>query len=867
MAYTPTTQLPDLAYFQWSQPDAPKPRLAAPLTATATTLTFTSAPLDYAGAVITKGFIMNIRSASGYTENVYVPAGALSVDGLTATGCVRGVRLEGLDYTTGDADLAIPHLQGEMVSCNVAGVWGSIITSVLRGNSVATGGVQFDIGDGTDNTVTLRWKNASTTIGWLRKNHSTGKVQYSNDGAAWVNIDSVSASNLVQVTANDTTPGYLSDKITAGTGIVKTVLNPGANESLEIEADLTVGAIDDHEIYIPAYMTGGAAPETNIAIWDSVTNGSFRLTLNGTAYNVDGINFNSPAVVSMAEVATRIQTALQTATSSTTTVTWTGTVFLITSTNTTSASQVSVLTTSTGTVGTDISGAGAGTYMDSETGRGTATAAVLDPGADDGKIVKLSDGYVQDGNFNYVFLRNHWTEWLYAPEDAVLGDAITAGDISGNTNLVYQSPTDGKWYKVTSTNATWYYPLGLALEAGSANDTGKRILLKGRYSRAFSAINPTFSDTGGSTTAINSDTGADYARWFTVDNTNAPECVISGAGTLYLGSTGSPTGGVRIDLALEQNMEQVGGGATNRPAALPPTSDGQFTGGILGTTTVAHGSITPAGASTAFDFGSAITISANSRVYLIVSPVSAVAGANIYTTLGGGAFANNGTNDETWFTSSGPTVGTWTLTVTSTSSLGYSVKAYNGTNGGWGLYGSGGWNPVIGEVISSTEIYFDPRRTAYAGGGGAWRGKQTAYVANSLTNVTTNFCPNMVQVTGTTQNIIYSQFTGSITGRNSDGQSNRFRAICASSSGSTFPLNSGTLTSFTVANAQLSPMKTNRDGDSANNLLTQNVLYCVRRERGFYAYPGYPDGTLDGMNGGSTGDPDVAQIQNFVAFQ
>jgi len=75
------------------------------------------------------------------------------------------------------------------------------------------------------------------------------------------------------------------------------------------------------------------------------------------------------------------------------------------------------------------------------------------------------------------------------------------------------------------------------------------------------------------------------------------------------------------------------------------------------------------------------------------------------------------------------------------------------------------------------------------------------------------------------------------------------------------------LTSFTVANAQLSPMKTNRDGDSANNNLTQNVLYCVRRERGFYAYPGYPDGGLDGIDAGSTGSPEVGQIQNFVAFQ
>lgn len=866
MAYTPTTQLPDLAYFQWSTPTAPKPRLAAPLSATDTVLTFTAAPKDYAGAVITKGFIMNIRSADNYTENVYVPPGALSVDGLTATGCVRGVRLEGLDYTTGDSSLAVSHLQGEAISCNVAGVWGSIITSVLRGNSVATGGVQFDIGNGTDNTVTLRWKNSSTTIGWLRKNHSTGKVQYSNDGSSWVNIDSVSASNLVQVTSADTTPSYLNDKITAGTGITKTVLNPGGNETLEIAADLTVGAIDDHLIYTPAYMTGGAAPETNIAIWDSVTDGSLRLTLNGTAYNIDGIDFNDPPVVSMAEVAERIETALQAATSSTTTVDWTGTRVLITSTNTTSASAVSVLTTSTGTVGTDISGAGAGAFLDSDAGNGTATAAVLDPAADDGKVVKLSNGFRQDGNFNYVFLRNHWTEWLYAPEDAVLGDAISAGDISGNTNLVYQSPTDGKWYKVTSTNATWYYPLGLVLEAGSANDTGKRILLRGRYDRAFSSIAPTFSDADGTDLPIATAAATNAGRWWTVDNTNAPEAVISGVGSLYLGYTGAPTEGVRVYLMMEQSKEQATG-VNPCPAGHSPGSTTRFDGAVLATTTIAHGSITAGGASVAFDFGAAVTVPANSRIYLVVNKNGgSMDGANYYFSKGGGAF--NQTNHR-WLASGSdlPTLGTWSLTSTSTPALGYSVKAYNGTNGGWGLYGSGGWNPVIGEVISSTEIYFDPQMKNYGGGTGAWRGAVASFVASFLMNVTTNFCPNMVEVSGATMNLLYGSFKGMCRGRNVDNNSNIVTSQCVSAAGDTLPIGTGTYLTFTPASIAESFMKTNRDGDAATNNFTQNVLYCVRRERGFYSYIGFPDNGGDSLDAGSTGSPDVGQTCIFTASQ
>ena len=58
----------------------------------------------------------------------------------------------------------------------------------------------------------------------------------------------------------------------------------------------------------------------------------------------------------MANVATYIQTALNTATGGTETVAWSVDHFVITSTDTTSTSEVSVTSTSTGVVGTDISG-------------------------------------------------------------------------------------------------------------------------------------------------------------------------------------------------------------------------------------------------------------------------------------------------------------------------------------------------------------------------------------------------------------------------------------------------------------------------------------------------------------------------------
>jgi hypothetical protein len=52
---------------------------------------------------------------------------------------------------------------------------------------------------------------------------------------------------------------------------------------------------------------------TTIATWAAVTNGSFRITIDGTAYNCSGINFTS--VTTMADVASVIQTALRAASS------------------------------------------------------------------------------------------------------------------------------------------------------------------------------------------------------------------------------------------------------------------------------------------------------------------------------------------------------------------------------------------------------------------------------------------------------------------------------------------------------------------------------------------------------------------------
>jgi hypothetical protein len=68
---------------------------------------------------------------------------------------------------------------------------------------------------------------------WIATNTSTG-VTPAVGAAQWTNFSNVSYK--VKNSTNDTTPGFLSNKLVAGTGITLTTLNSGANESIEINA-------------------------------------------------------------------------------------------------------------------------------------------------------------------------------------------------------------------------------------------------------------------------------------------------------------------------------------------------------------------------------------------------------------------------------------------------------------------------------------------------------------------------------------------------------------------------------------------------------------------------------------------------------
>lgn len=283
MAYTAATELPTLKCFQWGTIAAPNPTLNAPLKPTDTTAYFSHPPYKYDGTIITGNFPLGIKNSSGYVMTCWVAEGAVAADGLSAT-VVQGIRLNGLDYTTGDADL-IPEdgfSSGDAISCNIPAVIESLLTEAIQG-TIATNGLGFIIGDGTASNATISHLDDASTKGWLRKNVTTGKVEYSNDGSAWNSIDSATASNLLVVSGADTTPGNLSTKITLTSG-TKTITSPAGDERLNLDIHGNLAALIDDVAATAAEIDSvcsGATTATATAL-DVVTAGP---TSNASDYH------------------------------------------------------------------------------------------------------------------------------------------------------------------------------------------------------------------------------------------------------------------------------------------------------------------------------------------------------------------------------------------------------------------------------------------------------------------------------------------------------------------------------------------------------------------------------------------------------
>lgn len=84
---------------------------------------------------------------------------------------------------------------------------------------------------------------------------------------------------LIKITGNDTTPGYLFSKLVAGTGIALNILNPGGNETLEIENTLSLVAQNGlNTLVAPDTVELGGDLLHNTII---DTTGAYSLTVQG----------------------------------------------------------------------------------------------------------------------------------------------------------------------------------------------------------------------------------------------------------------------------------------------------------------------------------------------------------------------------------------------------------------------------------------------------------------------------------------------------------------------------------------------------------------------------------------------------------
>ena len=103
------------------------------------------------------------------------------------------------------------------------------------------------------NTADKRWRSYVANIGSLPTvGNNAGDVRYviaSNsiygwDGASWICIGAGGIDELVKVSAADTTGGYLDGKLLAGDGLSKAIVNPGADEDLNLYVNVDNSSIE-----------------------------------------------------------------------------------------------------------------------------------------------------------------------------------------------------------------------------------------------------------------------------------------------------------------------------------------------------------------------------------------------------------------------------------------------------------------------------------------------------------------------------------------------------------------------------------------------------------------------------------------------
>ncbi len=183
-----------------------------------------------------------------------------------------------------------------------------------------------------------------------------------------------------------------------------------------------------------ALLTGDTDAEVVSATWAAVTDGSTRISIDGIAFNIDGIDFTGAG--DMDAVAAILQVDIRAASlvaggSGLETVTFSVDHFIISSGITTPTSAITVTSTSTGTVGTDISGAGAADWLDADTANGVVTnfTSFIEFSDDGSSFTKMS---TVGAHGNSALAKDHSDIAAEVSDSDVRGDIIVRDITSWN---------------------------------------------------------------------------------------------------------------------------------------------------------------------------------------------------------------------------------------------------------------------------------------------------------------------------------------------------------------------------------------------------------------------------------------------------
>ncbi len=156
---------------------------------------------------------------------------------------------------------------------------------VLTGNLTVPAGATLTL---TNTTIQMN----CTMIGQYKINVG-GNVYLLDGGDGLTPMEAADADASAIISSNPAFETYLH-------------VMPGAVFDVQNSEVRNVGRTD-----INGYLVGGLNPETNITIWENVTDGEFSVTLEGVTADIWGIDFNTTPVTTIDEVATRIQNAIQ----------------------------------------------------------------------------------------------------------------------------------------------------------------------------------------------------------------------------------------------------------------------------------------------------------------------------------------------------------------------------------------------------------------------------------------------------------------------------------------------------------------------------------------------------------------------------